>query len=639
MIEILAAAFLPPLVMLAMAWFTRGDFRRAALWFAALALLWFSPCWLTGRSPAPFDYLAEDVPPWEQPGLKSGNALLSDAVLQFLPWRDVVRDSILHGSMPFLNRYAAAGSPLWANPQAEATYALTWIGIPFSTFAWPLFAAMTKLLLALCGMYLFLRARGTSHLAAVAGSVAYAFCAFNIAFILFPHTNVSTLLPFVLFAIEVENGPLFAILLAVMLAGGHPESVLHCAVVALPYGIVKIIQTRRVVPIAAGGICALFLAAPALIPFAKLVPLSERVVRVVRQPYILTVPSPTLAHLAAFLTVAHLGATRDANALPNFNEMATQYAGALTFLLAVAAAVVETRRQRFWIAVFCVAAFFAFESPPARAILNRIPLVNVTAHGRLRFVAAFAVCVLAAAAIDRFIRSDRWRVALILLIYADLAAALLTYNPATSRAFFYPRRLNLPPGRVATVGNALRANTAAMLRREDIGFHDPMAFEPYGEVLARAGYDRQTYFNFFRGMPPRDLLDFLGVRSVVTPNSVWLNPTAKPRAFPTTPGAAVAILSYRPNGETIVVRAARPAHIVATDAALPGWTLTRDGEPWPLGRLGGVFLEFDAPPGDSTFELSYVPAGFTLGLALSLCGFVLLLLLVRLRNKAALASR
>ena len=95
MIEIIAAAFIPPIAMLAIARFANDDFKRAAKWFAILALLWFAPCWLTGRSPAPFDYLAEDVPPWQQPGFVSHNALLSDATLQFLPWREVVRDSIL----------------------------------------------------------------------------------------------------------------------------------------------------------------------------------------------------------------------------------------------------------------------------------------------------------------------------------------------------------------------------------------------------------------------------------------------------------------------------------------------------------------------------------------------------------------
>ena len=55
----------------------------------------------------------------------------------------------------------------------------------------------------------------------------------------------------------------------------------------------------------------------------------------------------------------------------NFNEVATQYAGVLTFVLAILAAFIDTKRQRFWIAIFCVAAFFAFDSSLARAIVSR----------------------------------------------------------------------------------------------------------------------------------------------------------------------------------------------------------------------------------------------------------------------------
>ena len=296
-----------------------------------LALLWFAPCWLRGRSPAAFDYLAEDVPPWQRAGFRSANALLSDPPLQFLPWRDVVRDSILRGSMPFLDRYEASGSPLWENPQSGATFPLTWIGLPFSTFAWPLFAAMAKLLLAMAGMYLFLRARGSSHDATMAGAIAYAFCAFNIVFILFPHTNVTALLPFLLLAIEMMNAPLFAIVLALLMVGGHPESVLHCAVVAVPYAIVVMLRTKRVVPIVAGGICALLLSAPAIVPFALYLPMTERAARIAREPDLVRAPPLTLANLGAFVTVAHLGSTRSPNAPVNFNEVASQYAGVLTF--------------------------------------------------------------------------------------------------------------------------------------------------------------------------------------------------------------------------------------------------------------------------------------------------------------------
>jgi hypothetical protein len=630
MIEILLAAFVPVAVLLIAARFGDQDFRRASLWFAVLALFWLAPCWLRGRSPAAFDYLAEDVPPWQQPGFHSANPLLSDPPLQFLPWREVVRDSILRGSMPFLDRYEASGSPLWENPQSGATFPLTWIGLPFSTFGWPLFAAMTKLLVAMAGMYLFLRARGSSHGPAMLGAIAYAFCAFNIVFLLFPHTNVTTLLPFLLLAIERMNAPLLAIVLALLMVGGHPESVLHCAVVAVPYAILVMLRTRRVMPIVAGGVCGLLLSAPAIVPFALYLPMTERAARIAREPDLVRAPPLTLANLDAFVTVAHLGETRNPDAPVNFNEVASQYAGALTFVLAAVAMILDARRQRFWTAIFLVAAFFSFDSPPARAITQRLPLANVTMHGRLRFVAAFAVCVLAAAAIDRFVRMPAMRVGAIGIIYADLAAMLLTYNPAVSRDFFYPPVLRLDGGRVAALENALRPNTATMLRGEDIGFHNPMTFEPYASLLARAGYDRSTYLNVFPRVPPRPLLDFLGVRQAVAPPGVVLpNPMARERVMPLTIGATAAITKYEPNRETIAVRSRAPARIATSEVALPGWRLFRNGVSQPIVKLRGVFIGFEAPAGTSEFELIYRPAGFDAAIILFVLGIALFAVLVR----------
>jgi hypothetical protein len=209
---------------------------------------------------------------------------------------------------------------------------------------------------------------------------------------------------------------------------------------------------------------------------------------------------------------------------------------------------------------------------------------------------------------------------------------LLTYNPAVSRDFFYPPVLRLDGGRVAPVENALRPNTATMLRAEDIGFHNPMTFEPYAALLAGAGYDRSTYLNVFHRVPPRPLLDFLGVRNVVAPpEAVIPNPTAKARMMPLTAGATAAITKYEPNRETIVVRSPVPARIATSEVALPGWRLYRDGARQPIVKLRGVFIGFEAPAGTSEFELVYRPAGFDAAMILFLIGIALFAVLVRLK--------
>jgi len=638
MIGIVLAAAVPAVLFWAG---TRGkpDVHRAVtFWFAPLALLFFVPCWMTGRTPAPLDYLAEDVVPWQIHGYQSRAPLLSDSALQFLPWRESIKDAVLHGSMPFLDRYNGSGSALWANPQSGATSPLTWIGLPFSTEAWPLFAAMMKVLAALTGMYLFLRREESSHTAAIYGAVAYAFCAFNIAFVLFPHTNVTVLLPWVLLGIAEGNSIKFAIALALMLTGGHPESVLHAAFIAIPYALWRRKHFGR---IAAGGVVALLLAAPALVPFAEYLPMSERVARLARQPEILLEPPMTWQNLTAYFAAWNLRSTIDANLLMNFNEVATQYAGLLTFILSIVAAILDAKRQRFWIAMTLVASFFAFESPVARAITSHIPIVNVTVHGRLRFVIAFCMAVLAAKAVDRMAgRIAIIRPALPLIVFADLAALLMFYNapvhpPGRTPAVQFLES-HRGPHRVVGIANALRPNTASYLKIESIGFHDPMAFEPYGAALASAGYDRRTYFNVFPTIPPRGVLNALGVRYVIAaPHSaagelvrvydgadatIFENPAALPRAFTATPGATVAIGDYEANSETMTIRSQAPVRIATSEIALPGWRLTLNGERKPIVVLRNAFIGFEGPPGETRARLRYIPQGFEPGCWLFIVG-------------------
>lgn len=637
MIETAAAALVPAAAIVALSRSGAADdgFRKAVLfWFVPLTLLWLAPAWLTGKSIAPFDYLREDVPPWQVADYRSGNPLLSDAPLQFLPWREEVRRLWLSGELPLVNRHAAAGAGLWVNPQAAVAFPLTLAGLPFSTFAWPSFAAACKLLLALAGMYLFLRLLGVSHPAAVAGSVAYAFCAFNVVWMLFPHTNVTSLLPLLMFTLErcvvgnaqcpVSSGqqgfpgpapagpaqpvsgerdaspgqpaasplgtgqrPLatasFALTLAAMLAGGHPESVLHCAMLAVPYAAVRLFNApdrrRATVRVVTGGVAGVLLAAPLLLPFAAYLQHSERFSRIERQREILLLPPANVETLAAFVAPGAILHTKDPNRLMNFSEIASQYTGLATLALALAAGIAAFRRNRFWVVAATLASSFAFASPVASAVHSSLPLADMTVHGRLRFVAAFCIAVLAARGIDLaggsgvpqprrgftlicailsfaaiafslaipqklpllgvlslaiaitgLLAVAACRIPIALVIFADLASLLWSYHPPVAREHFYPGtgataflRSDLKDGaRVAGIGNALRPNASTMLGLADIGFHDPTTFEAYGALLARGGYDRRHYFNAFPGLPAPGLLRLLGVSHVVAPPDVIL---------------------------------------------------------------------------------------------------------------------
>jgi hypothetical protein len=716
--EIVAAALLPPLLFVGLSragWFP-SDLRKALyLWFVPLTLVWLAPCWLTGGSPAPFDFVVAQFSPWQAsfPGLKPGNPLLSDPVLQFVPWREVVVSAWRHGELPFIDATAGAGAALWSNPQAAVLHPLTLLGICFSGFAWPVFVASAKLLVACSGTYQFLRGEEASHDAAALGAVAYGFGAFSIAFLLYPHTNVTSLLPWLLVAVARCGGErgwraaaAGALLVLVMVSGGHPESLLHVALVAGPLAartLWRCPASRRLAVsarIAAAVATGVLLSAPLVLPFVHMLPSMERVADLERAPGMAWAPRPTLENASAFVVPAILRARREPMWQENFNEVATQYVGLGALVLALTAVAVAPRRRSFWWALWLALIPLAFRFEAVEHVVASIPVLGTALHGRVRFVLGFVAAVLAAHGWDCLVarpRLARWLVvptvaavlaftigrfhqpgvlpgaaaalaaALALLAFAgrpplrrlaagalfvDLAALMIGFHPPVSRAHYYPATAAIRLAqserrqyRVASVGRTLPPSTAAMFGLPGIGAHDPTSHEPYLAFLESGGYDRQRYIQLFHSVPPRRMLDLLGVKLVLGPPdlespelptvyrgsdaAVLLNPTARPPAYAPGGDTEVRILLHRPAHLEIETNAAHTTTIATTVVNIPGWTLTRNGRPWPIEPRGGVLAGWTAPEGASRFKLEYRPPGLAAGMLIAALALPLLLLMWR----------
>ena len=746
LVEVAAATFLPLIGAIAIGFAASRDreFRAATLLFAALTALWLAPCWLTGQTAVSLDFLT-DAPPLSilrQAGALQKNFLLNDVPLQMLPWREAVVESLRSGSPPFLDRHAGGGTPLWENLQAAILYPPNLLSIPFSTFAWPLFVMAAKFMTALIGMYLLLRQRSLRHRPALFGSVAYGFGAFTVGYAMFPHSNVTTLLPLLLFTFERRAAGHrtatigSAIVLFVMFTGGHPESLLHCAFVVVPW-CALIVSTHRqgrailVRDFLLTGIVALLLAAPLLLPFAGYLPHTQRM-HDLKAPGFLSTPPFAASTFVPFVIPNYFGNPRVQNYRhpTNFNELCSQFVGLTTLVFAFVAVWAKPRRFGWGLLLFAILLLLSAQPGWLEELVRRIPLLNITAHSRLRFALAFLTAVAGAEGFSLFIEGFERRrfviaaafafagVALLAvlsyptlayygvrrlvfftevaalagcllvivrppsravgrvligLLFLDLFSVVGLYNPANPRAFSYPdaapiRAMMRGPGpyRIAGIGRTLQPNQAVFHGLEDIRPHDPMAFEPYLDVLERGGLDRSTYFEKFERLPPRALLDFLGVRYVVAgpkaqgPSpfvsayeggdaTVFENLATKPRYFiprsviaardpagallqandgDTTfssaahraAAASLRLVSYRPSSTLLTVDAPSPTFVATSESALPGWMLLRDGQPWPTTVINGAFLGWDVPPGHSDFALRYEPQYLRIGLILALCG-------------------
>jgi hypothetical protein len=702
-VQLALAAIVPAAIFLLLVW--RTPHRRVAMLFAGLTLLYVSSYVILQGTPASLDFVL-DAPPWSHraPGYLQKNLLLNDVPLGILPWLETVRDRWASGTLPLLNRTQGSGSVLWLNPHTLALHPTTIYALLFSTFAWPLAVLVTKLLVALWGMYLFLGLHALSPHSRVFGAIAYAFSIFTIVFGVFPHTNITTLLPLLLYtlhsAAESWKGATHAAMVgALILLGGHPESIQHVFLIAAVWSIPHMV--RAPVRLAAAGAVAALMAAPVLLPFVAYLPNSQRAHDAAQM---LSAPPMSLEHLVPFVLPNYFGNPRVHNYRHafNFNEIASQYAGLSAFVLAITAAVAQPRRFRWWIASFFALVLLAMQPGFVRAALEHVPFAHLTNQGRLRFAIAFVIATLGAHGLQMLLERRRLArvvavsvgvatiaivllsyplfaqygirrlivltevaafvslafivlgrpAAVIAMLFLDLVSVAPMFNPANSRDMYYPVtpaiRSMQSDGvyRIAGIGRALQPMTSTLFGLEDIRVHDPLAFAPYVAMLEEAGLDRSTYFEQFRAMPPRPLLDFLGVRYVIAPSgftdtvlpvhykgpdaTVFRNDTAMPRYFipEDVAGGAVSLVEYASNRSVIMVRAAQRTFIASSEVALPGWKLTRNGRRWPLQRINrGTFVGWSVPPGESRFVLRYEPPGLRAGFVAATAGAIALLLM------------
>jgi len=218
---------------LAALWLKRPIALPFFLAFLLLPVLFLLPGFIAEKTIFPVDHVLS-LPPWADPDeeVEAHNQNLNDIATQIAPWAKAVRMAWKEGSLPLRNRWNAAGSPLAGNGQSAAFSPLTIL-----MFALPLAKAFTllaalKLFLALSGTWLWLKEIGASPEASLFGAAVFAFSLTMTPWLLFPHTAVICLWPWVLFSIELLRREetrrrgfwALAALFLLWAVNGHPES-------------------------------------------------------------------------------------------------------------------------------------------------------------------------------------------------------------------------------------------------------------------------------------------------------------------------------------------------------------------------------------------------------------------------------
>lgn len=404
-------------------WWRPGLDRPTVLCMVALALLLLAPGLATTGHLTATDLVAR-WRPWSQtmPQRPPANDLLSDPVLQMLPFRTLVRERLLDLDLPLWAPELGTGQPLLANAQSAPFAPLHLAALALPPLRAMDVAAGWQTLIGLLLMALLTRHLGAGRTGSILAAVAWAWSSYQVVWLLYPLAMTMVWLPGVILGVLLvaQRLPRAVAGLVVCTAGaalsGHPETLLHTALVAGAVGAWcwwhSALRWALIRDGAVAAVLAFAVTAPVLLPILEALPESERTAAIRERPDA-AAPGPFDPAVASLvLDPLRFGSPRDGNwSAPssNYNEIASGWAGAIALALALAAAL-ALRGWRLAVLLGGGAALgIALRVPVLYDAFVAIPGFSHGAHGRLRLVWVCAVALLAGTAVDRLADSSTLR--------------------------------------------------------------------------------------------------------------------------------------------------------------------------------------------------------------------------------------
>jgi hypothetical protein len=421
---------------------------RVAIFFYALVLIFLFKPMTQAFVSVPVDFV-QLLPPWayltRHPHAYNGE--MNDLALQVVPWAHQVRESWKALHIPLWNAGSGSGYPLLGNGQSSALSIIRLIALPLSLgHAFTAEAAM-KLLIALTFTYLYGRKRGWTELASVAGAIAFAFSTFLIVWLHFPIVTAACFFPAVMLALELLKERItyarfvFAVIVwALMIFGGHPETVAHIFVFAL-LTVIWIVFVER--PFATWreamrfvvALCAV-LAVAAIIASPFLAPFAEGIRRSKRFQELQAIPN-AIGYYSDWASKIILLAPHFFGEIPIESQWGSTHAESITgfagilgaagwFAMLLKASVLRRFRTRefFFVAVTPIILGIILGWPVVSTIFHAV--FAMAANARLRLLLCFVSAMLTASLIDTLQRGAI-RIYLIGIAFAAVCLAYLIF--------------------------------------------------------------------------------------------------------------------------------------------------------------------------------------------------------------------
>jgi hypothetical protein len=309
------------------------------------------------------------------PGDLPRNQILSDPVVQFVPWFEFARDEFAQGRFPLWNPLNGCGMPFWANFQSSVLS-------PFALFFYLLelklallLSSIVKVWLAGFVTYLFLRRLALRPVASWFGAASFMTCGFNMLLVAYPHPAVLIWLPGSLLCAEALlqrarasggvlprawSAGLFGSLV-LMSYSGHPEILFFSSLTLTAYCAFRLVAwawsdrrgpggIRPPLRAASGmvliGGASILVAAPLLLPFAEYAPTSWHALAIqsTPKPWLDNESWPRYLFPNFLGTVANRMTFEHGKPAPNYHIANLAYIGSLVMLFGALAIPAALRR-------------------------------------------------------------------------------------------------------------------------------------------------------------------------------------------------------------------------------------------------------------------------------------------------------
>jgi hypothetical protein len=385
----------------------------AALLYALVALVLFSPALIPGRTLSNSDQLRLQYP-WKgtEPPLPARVSVppaeSDDATTQFLPF--LIHASAHPFDPPLWNPHISNGRPFLANAQSAvfSPFSLpAYVVSPPDALGW---IAALKLWVAAMGMFLLAGSLSIRTAGALLAGLVYGFSFWMVSWVAYPHTSVWAWIPWLLLLTErlmrrpdlVNAGGLAAVT-GLVFVSGHPEESFRALFLAVAFFMLRAVQgrgesLRRQLPAFGGGLAGGFLLAAAIV-----LPVGELILHSADMHQ--RRGAAVDAHLSTKWLLAVLmpdfwGRSTDTPIEP-FQFSRAFYVGALPLVLAAIALLLRRNSTRIAVAAFgLISLAVVVGLPPFLQIVSRLPVFSSGHNNRLAVYWVLCAALLAGWGLD-----------------------------------------------------------------------------------------------------------------------------------------------------------------------------------------------------------------------------------------------